>query len=266
MMQAIILAGGAGTRLRELYDDRPKVLVPINGRPFLLWQLEWLGRNNITDIHIAAGYKAEVLLAWLKTHHAAPTTLTEDPVAPGFNSSPNSMLSSFSLRLGSNCFTISVSVEPSPLGTGGGLKFIEPWIRTDPFLVVNGDSLVPNLDLQELQSVHGTSQGEATLAVTWIEEAQRYGTVRFDEQQRITSFAEKAAADSGWVNGGVYVMNRTLLALIAPAHPVSIETQVFPILTDKHLLGASPCPPPLLDMGTPQGIQAMESFLTNETR
>ena len=109
-MQAIILCGGRGTRLNTLYSDRPKILVPVAGRPFIEWQLEWLARMGITDIHLAGGYKADVLQQWLsaiKEHH------------------------------------ITLSTEPGPLGTGGGLKFVEPWFRSDPLLVLNGDSLAP---------------------------------------------------------------------------------------------------------------------------
>ena len=105
-MQAIILAGGLGTRLRELYPDIPKALVPILGKPFLAWQIEWLRHGGATGIHIAAGHKASAVKDWLKT----------DPAGAG----------------------VTLSEEPQPLGTAGGRKLVvgrgmttETWTSSD---------------------------------------------------------------------------------------------------------------------------------------
>lgn len=231
--QAIILCGGKGTRLSALYSDRPKIMVPIAGRPFLTWQLEWLGRAGITDIHLAAGYKAEVLAAYVQEKHR-----------------------------------ISLSTEPAPLGTGGGLKFVEPQIISDPFLVLNGDSLSPNLDFTALMALHADNAMSpankaslAIIAVSRIEEAGRYGTVEFDDSGQVTAFREKATRNSGWVNAGVYLLDRAVLAFIPPGRNGSLETDLFPELVDRRLVRAFPIAPPLLDMGTPEGIRAMEKHL-----
>ncbi len=257
-MQAIILCGGKGTRLSALYSDRPKILVPIAGRPFLEWQFEWLGKAGITDIHLAAGYKAEVLAEWLGarsqrsevrsqseravmglTAHASPLTICLPPFT----------------------FHVSLSSEPSPLGTGGGLRFVEPWVRSDPFLVLNGDSLSPNLDFKSLTAAH---RGSVTIAVTQIGEAGRYGTVEFDEAARVTAFREKAPRESGWINAGLYLIDRAILQSIPADRNVSIEIDIFPDLVRRGLVRACPLPPPLLDMGTPEGIAAMEAFLKRQ--
>ena len=234
-MQAIILCGGKGTRLSTLYADRPKILVPIAGRPFLAWQLEWLERASITDVHFAAGYKAEVLSAYVA-------------------------------GVGR-----SLSTEPAPLGTGGGLKFVEPWIRSDPFLVLNGDSLSPNLDFVKLMEAHqhrppavaseALPRCAVTIAVTRIEEAGRYGTVEFDNSGLVTAFREKAQRESGWINAGVYLIDQDILAFIPPDRNVSLETDLFPDLVRRGLVRACPIAPPMLDMGTPEGIAAMEEYL-----
>ncbi len=238
-MQAVILCGGKGTRLSGLYADRPKILVPIAGRPFLAWQLEWLARGGVTDVHLAAGHLADVLRDWIENN-------------------------SCGLR-------ITISVEPAPLGTGGGLKFVEPQLVSDPFLVLNGDSLMPRLDFQALEKAHGEfsnawkTAGCATLAVTRIAEAGRYGTVEFDAAHRITAFREKASRSAGFINGGVYLMDRALLAAIEAGKNISIETDTFPALAAAGRLQAVEFPQPLLDMGTPEGIRAMETFLGQHT-
>ena len=242
-MQAIILCGGKGTRLSALYADRPKILVPVAGRPFLAWQLEWLARGGVTDVHLAAGHLAAVLRDWIEKN-------------------------SCGLR-------ITISIEPAPLGTGGGLKYIEPFLCSDPFLVLNGDSLMPRLDFQALEKDHAAlspsislgadkpwkTSGAATLAVTRIAEAGRYGTVEFDAARRVTAFREKASRSEGFINGGVYLMDRGVLAAIEAGKNISIETDTFPALAAAGRLQAAAFPQPLLDMGTPEGIRAMEDFL-----
>jgi NDP-sugar pyrophosphorylase family protein len=253
-LQAVILCGGRGTRLSTLYADRPKALVPITGRPFLTWQLEWLARGGVTDVHLAAGHLADVLGAWL-----AEQARGQPEQVSGFKF----QVSSFWLRC-------TLSTEPAPLGTGGGLKFVEPHLVSDPFLVLNGDSLMPRLDFQALEKAHvefskpWKTAGAATLAVTRIAEAGRYGTVEFDAAQRITAFREKASRTEGFINGGVYLMDRGLLAAIESGKNISIEADTFPALAAAGRLQAAEFPPPLLDMGTPEGIRALEAFLAAE--
>jgi NDP-sugar pyrophosphorylase family protein len=283
-MQAIILCGGKGTRLSELYPDRPKALVPILGRPFIEWQIAWLARGGVTDVHLAAGYKAELLAAYVEEVRSSGfkvrgleeerATVDRERQLPDGRSqesmpAPQFPISGLRLQVSGFRFPLSaltLSAEPAPLGTGGGLKFIEPHLRSDPFLVLNGDSLIPNLDLQGLEAAHGTSSGDAppsavTLVVTQIKDAGRYGTVEFGRTGRITAFREKAPRADGWINGGAYVMRRSLLAQIPPGRAVSLETDLFPALAASGLARAYPAPPPLLDMGTPAGIEAMEAFL-----
>ena len=184
-MQAIILAGGQGTRLREMYPDRPKALVPILNQPFISWQLKWLASAGIHAVHIAAGYMASAIRDWIPSN--APKNMT-----------------------------VTLSEEPSALGTAGGLKHIENHIQTNPFVVVNGDSLLPNLDWHEFMETHRLSSAAVTLAVTEVNEAGRYGTVEFDASNLVTAFLEKTERKSGWINGGLYIMNQETMRHIAP--------------------------------------------------
>lgn len=245
--QAVLLVGGTGTRIQAVHSDRPKGLVPVAGKPFLQWQVEWLTSQGICDIHLAAGHLGEQLVEWGREYSAAHRGVH-----------------------------ITASVEPERLGTGGGLKFIENEIRSDPFLVLNGDSLAPNLKFQSLEVFHkkvpiigsfpakSSNHWKFSIAVTQIEEAGRYGTVEFNENGLVTTFREKAQRNAGWINAGVYMVDRSVLQLMEPNRNISLETDIFPKLCAEGKLYAFPCPAPLLDMGTPEGLKNMEAFLRHQ--
>ncbi|MGD9873615.1 MAG: sugar phosphate nucleotidyltransferase [Kiritimatiellia bacterium] len=243
-IQAILLVGGTGTRIQAVHSDRPKGLVPVAGKPFLQWQVEWLTSQGICDIHLAAGHLGEQLVQWGTDYSTSH---------PGIR--------------------ITASVEPERLGTGGGLKYIENQIRSDPFLVLNGDSLAPNLKFQSLEVFHkkvptigsfspkSSNHWKFSIAVTQIEESGRYGTVEFNKDGLVTAFREKAQRNAGWINAGVYMVDRGILSLLEPGRTCSLETELFPNLCADGKLAAFPCPAPLLDMGTPNGLKVMEAFL-----
>ena len=281
--QAVILLGGKGTRLAARFPDRPKALVPVAGRPFLEWQLDWLKQNGVANVLLAAGHQADVLAAYLA---ARP---------------PDGL-------------DLVLSREPRPLGTGGALKFVEPLLATDPVLVFNGDSLTPNLDFSTVWKIaecraqadrrganarsiaprtcaasegapataaatvfhsveknggvfHGVEKSFprcGKLFVAPIAEAGRYGTVESGADGCVTAFREKAERSAGFVNTGVYLLPRALIAAIPAGTPVSIETEIFPALAARRELVALPAPPPLLDMGTPDGLAQMAAFLTTQ--
>lgn len=230
MKQAIVLVGGKGTRIAALFPDRPKALVPVAGKPFIERHVEWLATHGFTDVHLAAGHMADAVARW-----------AESATIPGI--------------------TLTVSVEPSAMGTAGGLKYVEPFIKSDRFFALNGDSWLPRLDFQSLEKLHAASSNAwTTIAVVPIADAGRYGTVEFDEAGRVSAFREKAERSDGWINGGAYLMNREVLTLI-PVGNISLETQIFPQLAAAGKLQACKSAPPLLDMGTPDGLKAMESFV-----
>ena len=236
--QAVILLGGKGTRIAERFPDRPKCLVPVAGRPFLEWQFDWLKQNGVADVLLAAGHMADVLEAYLAARN------------------PDGL-------------EIVLSREPQPLGTGGALKFVEPLLASDPVLVVNGDSLTPNLDFSTLwKTGHGFFHAVekkfprcGKILATPIENAGRYGTVEFDPDGFVTTFREKTERAAGFVNAGLYLLPREIVADIPADRAVSLETDVFPALAARRRLVAIPIPPPLLDMGTPDGLAAMEAIL-----
>jgi NDP-sugar pyrophosphorylase family protein len=246
-IQAVLLLGGQGTRLRSLFPDRPKALVPVGGRPFIEHQLEWLRRGGVNDVHLAAGYRADDIASWLQTACATFSNMT-----------------------------ITMSREPRPLGTAGALKFVEYYLRTDPVLVVNGDTLAPRLDFQTLDKCEaifpdiGNSEEvffqslenwRAFLVVAPIEQSGRYGTVEFDARGLVTAFREKSQREAGWVNAGVYLLPRRVLSLIPEGQEISLERHIFPRLVSERRLYVVKADPPLLDMGTPEGLETMERWL-----
>lgn len=226
---AVILAGGKGTRLRSLYNDRPKALVPVGGKPFIEWQVDWLLKSGIDHIIISAGYRADQLYHW-----AADTD-------------------------------IDVVEENRPLGTGGAVRFATDAFDDDHFFVLNGDSLCPAVNFQTLESVfqglENANKRLGVLAVAPIEDTGRYGTVEFDTTGRITAFREKEQRESGFINAGVYRLSRQVLEEVPADEMVSLETDVFPRLVERGALAAVPFDPPLLDMGTPEGLRRMEEYL-----
>ncbi len=225
---AIILVGGLGTRLRALYPDRPKALVPVSGRPFMAWMLDWLRAHGIARAHLAAGHLAGMIVNWI-------------------NEQNNPLL--------------TASQEPKPLGTGGGLLYALQHVADAELLVLNGDSFLPNLDLCDWLAQPLAPDVAGELAITRIEAPGRYGTVEFDAQHTITAFLEKADRPAGWVNGGVYRLRRSALAPWPADTAVSLETEVFPALAKTGALRAHQTPQPLLDMGTPEGIENMTRWL-----
>lgn len=230
---ACILAGGLGTRLRALYADRPKALVPVCGRPFIEHMIEGLHRQGVSRIHIAAGYRAGQIKLW----------------ADHFTMSG---------------VTISVSVEPAPLGTAGGIRFAMPFFAgPKTFLVLNGDSLLPHARLQDLIDVRlHTPSLRAVISAVEMTERGQYGTVEINDQNLITAFREKADNQRGFVNGGIYYLDSDILEDIPDGVPVSIEKDVFPMLAGSGRLGVVKVPGPLLDMGTPEGLERMNDYIS----
>ncbi len=205
-MQAIILAGGAGTRLRSLISDVPKSMAPVAGRPFLEYLLHQLRRDGFTRVVLCAGH----LAPQLREHFE------------------------LGLRWG---VEIEYSVEQEPLGTGGALRLALPMLLGDRWLVMNGDSLF-DVSLAGLVATHRQASVPATLGLVRVEDAGRYGSIETAADGAVTAFVEKAdAAGPGLVNGGLYVIERSTLELIPEGRPASLEREVLPRLVGRGLRG-----------------------------
>ena len=227
-MHVIILAGGAGTRLKSTFPDPPKVLAPIAGRPILQWQLEFLAEQGLTSIHISAGYKADQIDAWVQDY----------PMGTW----------------------VQVHTEPEPLGTAGGIRFTAQDLPTSHVLVINGDTLIPNLKIFEMIKAWDIAEVDALIAAVTLPSPDRYGCLEVDANNRITAFKEKEPRPEGTVNAGAYILSKALIDEIAPDTFVSLENDVFPSLCTAGRIAAYPCEGPMLDMGTPEGWQATEDW------
>ena len=228
----MMLIGGLGTRLRSLYPDRPKALVPVGGKPFIAWLLEWLRDQQVCHVHLAAGYRADQVTEWAAGYQL-----------PGLE--------------------LTVSIEPAPLGTAGGIKYAQSFIAGDqPFFVMNGDSLLPHTRLANLLSARRAHPSwDVIIAAVEMTERGQYGTVDINSTDHVTAFREKADNAGGWVNGGIYLIQPGVMAGVEPGVNISMEKEVFPVLASSGKLGCIRVPGPLLDMGTPAGLQAMEQHL-----
>jgi mannose-1-phosphate guanylyltransferase len=220
-MQALILAGGEGTRLRPLTSTVPKPVVPLVDRPFIAFMIDWLRSHGVDDIVMSCGHLASGVRNVLGDGEA------------------------FGIRL-------RYVEEPRPLGTGGALKFAEQ-LLDDRFLMLNGDVLT-DLDVSSQLEQHQRTGATATLALTPVEDPTAYGLVRIAENSAVTEFVEKPSPDqidTRNISAGVYVLERSVLELLEPGEPASIERDVFPRLVGDGLYGCV-SRGYWLDIGTPE--------------
>ncbi|MGH3040347.1 MAG: sugar phosphate nucleotidyltransferase [Gaiellaceae bacterium] len=220
-MQALILVGGEGTRLRPLTLTVPKPVVPLVDRPFIRYMIEWLARHGVDDIVMASGFLAAGV---------------RDVLGEGGDGGPR----------------LRYVEEPEVRGTAGAMKFAERFLD-DRFLALNGDVLT-DLDLSALIELHDRRNAEATLALYAVDDPSGYGVVRLEEGGEIIEFLEKPDPDDTGtvdINAGAYVLERSVLDRIPDGREVSIEREVFPELAEHGLHGLR-LPGYWMDIGTPE--------------
>jgi mannose-1-phosphate guanylyltransferase len=222
-VQALILVGGEGTRLRPLTSNRPKPVVPLVDRPFIVYMLEWLRGHGIDEAILSCGFLADGVRSVLGDGSDLGVALR-------------------------------YVEEPRPLGTGGALKFAEEHLH-DRFFMLNGDVLT-DIDLGAQLRQHEATGARATLALIGVEDPSAYGLVRRREDTSVTEFVEKPRLDeidTNLINAGAYILQRDVLADMAPAGTrISIERDVFPRLVDHGLYGYEAGSAYWLDIGTPE--------------
>jgi mannose-1-phosphate guanylyltransferase len=219
-MQAVILVGGEGTRLRPLTSTMPKPVIPLVDRPFVVFMLEWLRRHGVDDVIMSCGFKA---------------TSVREVLGDG---------SQYGLKL-------RFVEEPEPRGTAGALKYAEELLG-DRFLTLNGDVLT-DIDLTAQIAQHERTGARATLALVPVADPTAYGLVRTTGDSAVTEFVEKPSADeidTNLISAGAYVLERDVLDLIEPDRNVSIEREIWPQLVGAGLYGFT-ADAYWLDIGTP---------------
>jgi mannose-1-phosphate guanylyltransferase len=219
-MQALILAGGEGTRLRPLTHTVPKPVLPLVGRPHIAYVIDWLRAHGVDEVVISSG------------HLAGGMRAAVEALEPGVG--------------------ISWAEEPEARGTAGAIRFAEDLLG-DRFFVLNGDCLC-DLDLTALIDQHERTGARATIALYPVEDPSAYGLVRRQEDGEITEFLEKPEPDqidTDEINAGAYMLQRSVLELIPPDREVSIEREVFPQLVGGDLYGAR-LEGYWIDIGTPE--------------
>jgi mannose-1-phosphate guanylyltransferase len=236
-MQAVILVGGEGTRLRPLTYTIPKPLIPLMNRPFLSFQFELCKRHGITDIILSTSYLASIF---------------EEAFGDG---------SGMGVRL-------TYVTEESPLDTCGAVKNVEEHIR-GPFMVFNGDVLT-DLDLTAMAAYHREKGAVTTISLTPVEDPSAYGLVPLDEGGRVQEFLEKPGPDddivTDLINAGTYVIEPHLLERVPEGERHSFERQFFPgLLADGLPVYGFPSDAYWLDIGTPaKYLQAHHDILDRQ--
>jgi len=228
-VEAIILAGGFGTRLQGALPDRPKPLAEIGGRPFLSRLLDQLAKAGIRRTILCTGYKADQIEKTL-----------------------------------GDCFggqmALIASREEEPLGTGGALRLAESRMEQKLALIMNGDSYVAT-DLRPFISWHLQAHHKGSLLLVKTDDVARFGSVSIDDDGKITAFEEKSDAhQGGWINGGIYLLSRDLLHEIPSDRPVSLENKIFPKWAAAGLLYGYRAEENFIDIGTPESLASASAF------
>jgi len=232
-MEAIVLAGGLGSRLRPIVSDVPKPMAPINGCPFLEHLFDYWMDQGVGRFVLSVGYKHEVI----EKHFGNRYQSAE----------------------------IDYAVEANPCGTAGGLLLSLPHLRgPGTFVVMNGDTFF-EVKLDAMRRLHRDRQADLTIALREVESNNRYGGVGVDDQGRITTFDNRARTSGrALINGGVYLAEKTAFVGMAsePVGPVSLEEQLYPrmLVVGRRLYGLLSSGR-FIDIGIPEDYHRAASIL-----
>lgn len=190
-MEAIILAGGLGTRLRDAVPDLPKCMAPVDGRPFIYYVINYLKGQGIADFIFSLGHRSDAFTAYLSTLL-----------------SPNNY---------------QLIVEKEPLGTGGAIQLACQFVKGKNVVVTNGDSIFKT-DIKKQSAFHNSMNADCTLALKSMENIERYGVVELNSNSTIASFKEKQFYAKGFINGGIYILKKDIFELEGFPEKFSFET------------------------------------------
>jgi len=218
--EAVILAGGFGTRLSSVLQGTPKPMAPVNGRPFLDYQMAYLAFSGIKKVILAVGYLHEQIV---------------DHYGNGFGN-----------------ISIDYSIETEPLGTGGAIKKALGLTSANPVLVLNGDTFF-ELELRKFHDFYRQRDAKLAIAMREVDDVSRYGGIEVDWDGRITRFYEKSElGGKGKINGGIYLINKNFLDTFDLPAKFSLEKDFFEKVYQDHQIYAMLCRRYFIDIGVPE--------------
>jgi D-glycero-alpha-D-manno-heptose 1-phosphate guanylyltransferase len=231
IQEAIILAGGLGTRLRSVVEDVPKCLAPINGIPFLEYVIDYADGQGIEHIIFSVGYKKELIKKYIESQDYD--------------------------------FAISYSEEQNPLGTGGAIKKSIKLTQTDQILVLNGDTLY-EYDLANLWNVNEFGFGNCSLCLKPMQNFERYGSVLCNKNNKIISFREKQFVAEGLINTGVYCLDRERFSKEKLPTKFSFEKDYLEANVFSHNFLGLIEDSYFIDIGIPEDFEKAQEELKNK--
>lgn len=227
-VDVVILCGGRGMRLRPLIKDRPKGLVEINGKPFLDILIDYLANFGFKRFILCIGYLGQNIKQYYQNYHSS--------------------------------LKILFSEEKNPLGTAGAIKNAEPLIKSNPFLVLNGDSLC-RINLYEFLNFYIRKKALFSIALTKAKRASDYGAVSLSPSQQILSFNEKVKQKhSCFINAGIYIFKNRVFSMIPDKENFSLEYDLFPKIIHKEFYGYV-TEEKVIDIGTPARLRNAKAIL-----
>ena len=217
-MEAIVLAGGLGTRLRGVVDDLPKPMASVRGRPFLAFVLDQLADGGFKTVALATGYRHEAIRSYFGADYRG--------------------------------LALRYSVDPEPLGTGGAIRLACDGVRASDVFVLNGDTYL-ELDFRAMLAAHATAEAELSIAICRVPDVARYGSLEL-ANGTVRGFLEKGRSGPGWINAGTYLLGPRLRARMPSDGGFSFERDLLApeVRTIRPL--AFPSSGKFIDIGTPE--------------
>ena len=218
--EAIILAGGFGTRLQGVVKDMPKPMAPVNGRPFLTYILDYLIDYEYQRAVLSVGYLHEKIVDYFGKKYKT--------------------------------LEIDYAVEEKPLGTGGGITNALSKCTADNVLVLNGDTLF-KADFVAFEQFHASHESLLSIVLRQVSDTSRYGSVSVDKNGRVVQFTEKAnAAGAGLINGGIYLINKQLFQKLTFSSKFSFEKDLMEKYYTQESFYGMPSDGYFIDIGIPE--------------
>lgn len=228
--EAVILAGGIGSRLKTVVNDRPKPMALINNKPFLYYLLSNLKKENFEHIILAVGFKHKI-------------------ISDFFGNTFQGM-------------DISYAIEEKPLGTGGGILNALKHARKKNTFILNGDTYFP-VAFDEIEKLANENKSDLIIALRKLTDVSRYGTISVNSENRVVDFIEKSYQHiPGLINGGIYLIKNSSLIELRLPKKFSFEEDFLMAKFNEKLFFGIPFNNYFLDIGIPESYkQAQKDFL-----